>query len=136
MADHSGNFGINQFLRNRGTDFRVGLIVFGHEFDAQYFAVNLDFLGIGLIDREAHAILVVLAQMRDRTGQRPRVGDGHDNGWLGRCSRFSGRRRLFFATTNDTGSDHGREQDFIGRFHRCISREGGENSGTGERDVT
>ena len=75
MSNHGDYLGIHQFLRNGGTDFRVCLIILRHELDVQYFAVNLDLLGIGLIDCQAYTVLIVFAQVRNGPGQRSGVRD-------------------------------------------------------------
>ena len=38
-------------------------------------AADLDLLGVGFVDGEVHAVLVVLAEVRDAAGQRAGVAD-------------------------------------------------------------
>ena len=106
MADDRRDFGVNQFLRNRGTDFRVSLIVLGQELDFQYFTVDLDLLRVRLIDCQANAVFIILAQVRDGTRQRSCVRNLHRNRGLNRCFGFRCRFGFFFAATHDTGSQH------------------------------
>ena len=121
------HFGIHQFLGDGCTNFRIRLIVFCHELDVQQLAIDFDLLGIGLIDRESNTVFIILAQVRDGTRQWARVSDGHCHGWLSRCSRrddYRCRFRFFLATANKSGGEHCGEYQFMGIFHRNISREG------------
>ncbi len=89
MADHAGHLGIDQLLRDRGPDFRIGLVVFGDEHELRVLAVDLDLGRIGLVDRQARAVLVVLAQVRDAAGQRPDMADLDFNRRRGRWGRLN-----------------------------------------------
>ena len=88
MTHHADNLRIDQLLRNGGANLGVGLVVFGQHDEFGIFAVNLDIGGIGLFDREAGAIFIVLAQMGNATGERCHVPDpdfnrGRRRGWRG-----------------------------------------------------
>ena len=134
MTNDCDHLRIHQFLRNRGADFRVSLVVLGHEFYVQYFAVDLDLFGVGLINREANTALVIFAQVRDGTRQRARVCNRDRDGRLSRRFGCFGRRfRFFLAAANEAGSEHGRKNEFVGIFHRCISKMGGIVKGMNDR---
>ena len=75
MADHAGDLGVDQLLRHGGADLGIGLVVFGHQRELDVLAADLDAGGIGFLDREARAVLVVLAEMRDTAGKRADVAD-------------------------------------------------------------
>jgi hypothetical protein len=77
VADHAGDFGVDQLLRDRGADFRIGLVVLGDEDELHFLAVDLGLGRVGLVDREARAVLVVLAEVRDAAGERSDVADFH-----------------------------------------------------------
>ena len=106
MAHDSNDLRVHQFLRNGSADFRIGLVVLGDELDIEYFAVDLDLLGIGLINSKTYAVLVILAQMRDGTCQRTGVGDGYGYGRFSGCCGRGNRSRFcfFFTAADDTGS--------------------------------
>ena len=67
--------------------FGIGLVVLGDERELHVLAVDLDLGRVGFLDREARAVLVVLAEVRDAAGERADVAD-LDFGASGR-----GRRR-------------------------------------------
>ena len=122
MAYDGDDFGVDQLLCNRGTDFRIGLIILAHEVDLQHFAVDLDLFGIGLINGQSHPIFIVFAQMRDRARQRTRMGDFHRNGRLSGDFNFRRGLGFFFAATDDTGGQQGSEQNLVGHFHQRCSK--------------
>ena len=110
MANHGGNFGINHFLGNNGTHFWIRLIVLGHHLQHQQFAVNFEFFGVGLRNRERHTVFIILTQMRDGSGQRAGMADFYIDGWFG---RRGGLGLFFFTTANNPGCKHGGEYEFI-----------------------
>ena len=75
MADDAGDFRVDELLRDRGADLRVGLVVLAHHLELDRLAADLDLLGVGFVDGEVHAVLVVLAEVRDAAGERARVAD-------------------------------------------------------------
>src|SRR6185436_11308763 len=75
VADYAGDLGVRQLLRHRGADLRIGLVVLGHQRELDRLAVDLDPGGVGFLDREARAVLVVLAEVRDAAGERADVAD-------------------------------------------------------------
>ena len=89
MADHPGNFLVGQPLGGGGGLARVGLIVFADQFEAGLFAVDDDAGGVGVFDRQPRAVLAVLADVGDRSGERARVAD-LDRVCLGRAEHQSG----------------------------------------------
>ena len=99
MAYDAGDLGVDQFLCNRGADFGIALIVFGDKFEFDFFAVDGDAFGVGLVEREPCAILVVFAQMRGLDGERSDVTDLDDSVLRLRRGFGFGRRlrRLFLA---------------------------------------
>jgi len=40
MAKHADNFGIDKFLRDGSTDFRIGLVVFADQFELDFLAAD------------------------------------------------------------------------------------------------
>ena len=112
VADDAVDFCIDQLLRNRRADLRIGLIVFGDEREFHVLAIDLDLRGIRFLDRQAGAVLVVLAEVRDAAGQRADVADLHFHRGRGlRRSRRGGNDNLFLglllflAAAGDAGSD-------------------------------
>jgi hypothetical protein len=77
MADHAGDLGVDQLLRDGGPDLRIGLVVLTDEYELHSLAVDLHALGIRFLDCEARAVLVVLAEVGDASGERPHVADAH-----------------------------------------------------------
>ena len=71
MADHALHAGIDEALGHRGGGARVGLVVLGHELEADLLATQHDTLGVGVVEGQLGAVLLVLAQVRDRPGERP-----------------------------------------------------------------
>ena len=108
MADDTGDLGVDQLLRDDGALLRVGLIVLGDELELDLGAGDFNALAVELVDRHARGILVVLAQVRLRTGERRHVADFHSDfgGRRGGCGRCCGRRRSlgFFLLA---AADHG-----------------------------
>ena len=112
MADHADHLRVHELLRHRGADLRVGLVVLGDQRELDRLAVDLDAGGVGLVDREARAVLVVLAEVRDAAGERPDVADLRLRGGLGSSPRLcwphaAERRRKLAATaiTHDAGNE-------------------------------
>ena len=102
VADDAGDLGVDQLLRDDRALLRVGLVVFGDELELDLLAVDHDVLGVGIVDRQAGAVLVVLAQVRLRAGRRADVADLDDGFGHGRRGRraaggFCGLLRLFLA---------------------------------------
>ena len=109
VANYRDHFGVHQLGGHRGADFRVALVIFGNHHELDQLAADLDLLVVGLRKGQCHAIFVVLAQVRRFHRQRSSVGNGHGNGRLGAGDRF----RLFLATTDNTGGQHGSEGKFV-----------------------
>ena len=111
MADDPCHIGIDQFLRHRGAGLRISLIVLGEEHELHFLAVDLDPGCVRLLDREARAVLVVLAKMGDAAGERPDVADADlDSRRGGRYLRLFGLDRGFlFAAAGERhrGSNEG-----------------------------
>ena len=100
MPDHAGHLRVDKFLRDRGAHFGVGLVVFGEHDETRILAVDLDLGGIGLFERQARAVFIVLAQMRDAAGQGGHVADLD-------LDRGRRRRRLGFLATANQGQGTG-----------------------------
>ena len=75
MADYADNLGVDKFLRHRGANLGIGLVVFLDQHELGVLAVDLDFRGVGFVDGEHGAVFVVLAQVGDATGERADVAD-------------------------------------------------------------
>ena len=54
-----------------------GWFVFGDELELHFSAADFDARGIGVVDRELHAVADVVADVRLGTGQRRRAADAH-----------------------------------------------------------
>src|SRR6185436_16722188 len=92
MADHAGDFGVDQLLRDRGADFGIGLVVLGDEDELHFLAVELGLGRVGFLDREARAVLVVLAEVRDAAGERADVADFHFSATTAAALAAAGQR--------------------------------------------
>ena len=99
MSDDTSDLRVREFLRDRGTELRISLIVFAHQHEMHGLAADLHLLAVGLLDCETRAVFIVLAEMRDAAGQRTRVTDGDGHRFVsGRFGRFRGLFRLFLLT--------------------------------------
>ena len=92
MADHAGDLGVDELLRDRRAELRVGLVVLAHQLELDLLAADLDLPGGGFVDGEARAVLVVLAEVGDAAGQRAGVADLDDDDF------FDGRGGAFGAS--------------------------------------
>ena len=135
MTDDARNLGIGELLRDRRAELRVGLIVLGHQLELDGLAADLDLFRGGLLDREAGAILVVLAEMRDAAGQRAGMADPHGDGVVGGgrgLGSFGGFFRLFLlaaAVGGDKRGAHEHEAELLRELH------GGPPEGIERRNV-
>ena len=84
MADHAGDLGVDELLRDRRAHLRVGLVVLAHHFELDRLAADLDLPVVGFVDGEMDAVLVVLAEVGDAAGQRAGVADLDDHDVFGR----------------------------------------------------
>jgi hypothetical protein len=115
VADDAGDLGVGEFLRDRRSELRVGLVVFGQHLELDRLAAELDLPGVRFVDGQAHAVLVVLAEVGDAAGQRAGVGDLDGDGLLDRrrsLGRF-GLLGLFLAATvqgDCCGGDEGQAE--------------------------
>jgi hypothetical protein len=108
VADDAGDFGIDQLLGHGVADLGIGLVVF-LETSSNLTSLDRPSLGlggVGFVDRQARAVLVVLAQMRDAAGERrrrwPILISTEGGGGGGACT--GGRRgRLRFLVFAATG---------------------------------
>ena len=121
MPDDARDLGVDQLLRHGRAHFRIGLIVFGDEGELHVLAVDLDAGGIGFLDREARAVLVVFAEVRYAPGQRTDVADLH---FRARCA--GGRAgfgllraclRGFLAATRDDERRREQRKGELGVLH-------------------
>ncbi len=69
---------------------RVALVVLAHHAEGDGLAADHEVARVGLVDRERHAVLVVLALVGDGAGERARVADEDRDAGGGR----RGRRRV------------------------------------------
>ena len=94
MADDAIDLGIDQLLGDDGTLLRVGLVVFGKQFELDLGAADFKALRVQFLDREARAVLVVLAEVGLRAGHRCHMAElDHDFGFRRRRCRSGGRGR-------------------------------------------
>ena len=122
VADHAGYLGVDQLLRHGGADLGISLVVFTHQLEGDLFAIQGHAPGIGLVDRQAHAVFVVLAQMGDAAGERADMADLHHRrrwfsrfGWLGCLDRRGGLRFFLAATGQGKGGGGGDRAQAPGR---------------------
>jgi len=101
VADDTGDFRIDELLRDRGPDLGIGLVVFGDEHELRLLAVDRDLRRVRLVDREARAVLVVLAQVRDAAGERRHVADQDRDARGRRSLRGFCRLALFLAARSE-----------------------------------
>jgi hypothetical protein len=85
MADDTGDFGVNKFLRNDRTAVGLFLVVLGKQFKLYFLAVDAEVACIGFINGKTRAVLVILAQMGDATGEWCSVTDFDDGFFHRRC---------------------------------------------------
>ena len=99
VPDDARDFRVRKFLRDRGPELRIRLVVLALQHEMNGLAADLHFLGVGLLDREARAVFVVLAEVRDAACQRTCMTnfDG-DRVVGGRLRCFGGFLRLFLLT--------------------------------------
>ncbi len=64
VANHRHHAIVNQFLGDQSGGFGISLVVLADHLEADRFARDRDASCIGLLDGEAHAIVVVVAQVR------------------------------------------------------------------------
>jgi hypothetical protein len=98
VPDHRGHPGIDELLRHQGADLGIALVVLAHHPEDDGLAADLHLAIVGLLDRERHAVLVVLALVRDRAGERARVADGDGDRLF---SPGPGRRRVRLSTSGE-----------------------------------
>jgi hypothetical protein len=105
VANYADDLGIDELLRHGGADLRVLLVVFRDQRELRRLSADLDIRFVRLVDREARAVLVVLAEVGDAAGQRPHVADPDFDGRRCRGSRsrlfgFGLGCRLLFAAAD------------------------------------
>ncbi len=110
MADHAGDLGVDQLLCDGGSLLGVSLVVFGNQFELDLLAVDHDALGVGVVDRQARTVFVVLTQVGLRSGGRADVPDLHGDFRHGRRGCRRDRLRFFLAATVDGQQCRGDER--------------------------
>ena len=90
MADHADHAGIDQPLGNLGAHFRVALVIFRYQLETDFPAADFHPGGIDVVDRQPGTLLDILAQMRNRAGQRRSLANANDLGPV--VPRLAGRR--------------------------------------------
>jgi hypothetical protein len=78
MADDARDFGVDELLGDDGPLLRISLIGLRLELEFHGLSADGHALGIELVDRQLRAVLVVLALVGLRSGQRRREADLHD----------------------------------------------------------
>jgi len=113
VPDNGDDAGVDDLLRGQRAFLRVGLVVFGDEFELEGLVADLEAAGgVDFLDGEAGAVLVVFAQVRDAAGQRRDVADLDDcdgGGGSGLGSFRLGRR--FFLLAAGGKRDRGGQTD-------------------------
>jgi hypothetical protein len=116
VPHYARDFRVDQLLRHGGSDLRVGLVVFGDQRELDRVAADLRASRVRLLDGEARAVLVVLAEVRDAARERRDVADLH---FLGGGSRrrlrriaLGGRFLVAAADQRDGGSNES-DADFV-----------------------
>ena len=77
VTHHAPHPQIHQALGHRGGGAGVGLVVFRHQFETDLLAAQGEAGGVGVLQGEAGAILLVLAQVGDGAGKRAGKADLH-----------------------------------------------------------
>src|SRR6185312_4753817 len=122
VPDHRGDLRVDELLRHRGAGRRVRLVVLAVHHELDGLPADREVLRIRLVDREMHAVLVVLAEMGDGAGEGSRVRDG--DGHFGRSRRGAriggGVLRGLFLLAAAADRDGGCDGDDEGKraFHR------------------
>lgn len=75
MTDDAHHAFVHQFLRHRGGGFGVGRVVFAFQFEHDFPAAQREPGGVDFIQRQSGTVLIVLAQVRLRTGERGGLAD-------------------------------------------------------------
>jgi hypothetical protein len=108
VPDHRGNLGVDELLRDDRALFRIGLIVLGDHQQPELLAADHDLPGVYVVDGHLDAVLVVLAQMRDRTGGRCGAADpDHQFGRARRRRSSRCRLRFLFPAADQRESERG-----------------------------
>ena len=85
VARNARDLGVDHLLRDGRAHLRIGLVVLAHELELDRLAADLHLAGGVLVDGQAGAVLVVLAEVGDAAGQRAGVADLDGDDFLGRC---------------------------------------------------
>jgi hypothetical protein len=126
VPHHASDLGVDKFLRDRGTELGVGLIVLAHHFELDGLAANFHFLGGGFVNGQMHAVFVVLAEVSDAAGQWAGMSDLDCDDFFNGCRRWGCFRSFcrffgfFLATTvghHQRGRDE-RQAERAGLIHR------------------
>jgi len=121
VADDADDLRIDQLLGDGVADLRVGLVVFGDQFELDGRAADLDAGRVGFVDGETSAVFIVLAEVGDAAGERADVAELDDGG--DRCSRgggCGGRLGGFFflaAAHHQDGGGNRQGKDFDRGIH-------------------
>ena len=75
MPNHARNLLVAQFLRDRRGLARLAAVVLGDQFKLDLLAANHQVLRIERVNRQAHAVFGVLADMRNAARGGASVGD-------------------------------------------------------------
>ena len=75
MSDNAVDFEICQVLRDRRSLLRIGLVVFGHQFEANLLAADAHASRLESFDGQASAALGGFPQVRDRAAGWPDVAN-------------------------------------------------------------
>ena len=115
MAGDAGDLGVDELLGDGRPHLRVGLVVLAHELELDRLAADLHLAGGVLVDGQAGAVLVVLAEVGDAAGQRAGVADLDGDDFFGRGRGGGGLRRFggllrFFLTAAVNGDERGRDE--------------------------
>lgn len=77
MADDDRHLLVDEALRGLHADPRIGLVVLDDEFEARGLAGDRDLLRAGVVERELHTVLQILAVARVDARERRGEADPH-----------------------------------------------------------
>jgi len=107
VADDAGDPGVHQLLRDDGSGLGIGLIVLAHQLEFHFGAADRHALRVELLDRQPRAVVVVLAEMRLRAGQRRHLADPDDDGRSRLRGAFAAAREHECGRECAAGEDEG-----------------------------
>ncbi|MNL45037.1 hypothetical protein D3C87_1676520 [compost metagenome] len=77
VADHASHTAVDQTLSYGHGGARIGLIIFGLQFERHCFAADGRVLFVDVVDRQLCAVLQIFADSRRRAGERACQADNY-----------------------------------------------------------